>query len=93
MDLPVKYSGLSPKKKKQVREKYVELQGGKCCHCGQPLDKNPCSSVRCRKVDKTLFPPGFFRWPIHLHHSHETGLTIGAVHCYCNAVLWQYYGE
>lgn len=93
MNLPVKYKDLNPKEKKLVREKYVELQGGKCYHCGQPLDKNPCSSVRCLKVDKTLFPPGFFRWPVHLHHSHETGLTLGAVHCYCNAVLWQYHGE
>lgn len=93
MNLPVNYNDLNSKKKKLVREEYVRVQYGKCCHCGQPLDKNPCSSVRSLKVDKTLFPPGFFRWPIHLHHSHETGLTIGAVHCYCNAVLWQYYGE
>jgi hypothetical protein len=30
---------------------------------------------------------------VHLHHSHETGMTIGAVHARCNAVLWQYHGE
>jgi hypothetical protein len=28
-----------------------------------------------------------------LHHCHQTGLTIGAVHAKCNAVLWQYHGE
>lgn len=93
MELPVKYNSLNPKKKKLVREEYVRKQGGKCCHCGQDLTKKPCSSVRCLPVDETLFPPGFFKWPVHLHHSHDTGLTIGAVHCYCNAVLWQYHDE
>jgi hypothetical protein len=31
--------------------------------------------------------------PIHLQHDHDTGLTEGAVHAYCNAVLWQYEGR
>ena len=35
----------------------------------------------------------FFKWPVHLHHCHDTGMTTGAVHCYCNAVLWQYPGK
>ena len=40
-----------------------------------------------------LFPESFFKYPVHLHHSHDTGKTIGAVHAYCNAVLWEYYGQ
>jgi hypothetical protein len=44
-------------------------------------------------IDRELFPPGFFNYPVHLHHSHNSGLTIGAVHSYCNAVLWHYHGE
>jgi hypothetical protein len=31
--------------------------------------------------------------PVHLQHSHVTGLTEGAVHAFCNAVLWQYEGR
>ena len=44
-------------------------------------------------ITNSLFPPNFFKWPVHLHHSHDTGMTIGAVHARCNAVLWQYHGE
>jgi hypothetical protein len=40
-----------------------------------------------------LFPELFLKYPVHLHHSHVTGLTIGAVHAYCNAVLWVYHDE
>ncbi len=28
------------------------------------------------------------RWPTHLHHDHDTGLTIGAAHGACNIWLW-----
>lgn len=93
MKLPVNYDKLHWRERKKVREEYIKIQKGKCCHCGQPLDKNPCSSVRCLSINKSLFPKNFFKYPVHLHHNHDTGMTIGAVHCYCNAVLWQYYGE
>lgn len=43
-------------------------------------------------IDERLFPKGFFDHPVHLHHNHDTGLTIGAIHCYCNAISWQYHG-
>jgi hypothetical protein len=49
--------------------------------------------VMSKKINVDLFPPNFFKWPVHLHHDHRTGMTIGAVHCRCNAVLWQYHGE
>ena len=68
-------------------------QDGKCYYCGAPLDGPPAMKVKKMKVTKSLYPTGFFRWPVHLHHSHVTGMTIGAVHNYCNAVLWEHEGE
>lgn len=93
MKLPVKYNNLTPQNKKIVREKYIELQKGKCYHCGAPLDRPPHETARNRKVTPKLYPKGFFNNPIHLHHDRNTGMTLGAVHCHCNAVLWEYYGE
>jgi hypothetical protein len=93
MDLPVLYESLTIPERKLVREEYIRLQKGLCSYCGMLLSESPDASVACKSVDRSLFPPKFFDWPIHLHHSHDTGLTIGAVHCYCNAVLWQYDGE
>ena len=93
MKLPVNYDELHHKERRIVREEYVEQQDGRCCHCGEPLNGNPADAVANKQVDRTLFPPGFFRWPVHLHHDHNTGMTIGAVHNQCNAVLWQYYDE
>lgn len=91
--LPVNYTELTPAMRREVRERYIEVQGGNCCHCGEPLNGNARADVRQKKVTARLFPPTFFKWPVHLHHSHKTGMTIGAVHCYCNAVLWQHHGE
>jgi hypothetical protein len=93
MELPVNYNDIHFTERKKVREEYVKSQGGLCYHCGESLDGDPSGEVLALRVNKSLFPTGFFRWPVHLHHDHVTGMTIGAVHCYCNAVLWQYYGE
>lgn len=62
-------------------------------HCGTLLSRAADQIVLSKPIDVSLFPENFFRWPVHLHHSHKTGMTIGAVHAYCNAVLWQYHGE
>lgn len=93
MKLPVKYTSLDWKKKKVVREEYIKRQGGMCQHCGASLDSPPDDTNNNLVINKKLFPPNFFDYPIHLHHSHVTGLTIGAVHAKCNAILWQYHGE
>jgi hypothetical protein len=93
MTLPVNYEQLYPYERRIVREEYVRLQNGVCSHCGTPLDGPASEFVRGHKVKASLFPPNFFKWPVHLHHSHETGMTIGAIHNYCNAVLWQYHCE
>lgn len=67
-----------------MRERYAAEQGGKCWYCQEPLVGK--SKHEGRKVNWYRFPPNFLKYPVHLHHDHGTGLTIGAVHAYCNAV-------
>lgn len=93
MELPVDYTRLTPQERRFVRGEYVLRQEGKCSHCGQSLTEAAADNVMGKPINTRLFPPNFFKWPVHLHHCHNTGMTIGAVHCHCNAVLWQYYGE
>ena len=93
MELPVNYNGTHFSIRKLVREEYVRLQGGKCCHCNNDLTVNASQEMMSKKIKISLFPDSFFKWPVHLHHDRRTGLTIGAVHNQCNAVLWQYHGE
>ena len=93
MKLPTNYNKLTISDKKDVRKEYIKEQGGMCYFCGGLLDEQPPNHILDKPVVKSLFPPKFFDSPVHLHHNHETGMTIGAVHCYCNAVLWQYYNE
>jgi hypothetical protein len=91
--LPAYYEELTQHQRRMVREEYVRRQKGLCMHCYEPLGKEPAEFVRTRWIDLSLFPPGFLDHPIHLHHSHETGKTIGALHARCNAYLFQYKGE
>ena len=46
-----------------------------------------------KKIDWSYFPENFLNYPIHLQHNHNSGLTEGADHNYCNAVMWQYEGK
>jgi hypothetical protein len=93
MKLPVNYNELHYTERKNVREEYIRLQKEKCHYCGELLTENASDEVMWKRINKRLFPENFFKWPVHLHHDHNTGMTIGAVHCHCNAVLWQYHGE
>ena len=93
INLPVDYRKITQPERRLVRETYAKLQNGNCFHCGCDLSKNAPEKILSKPINKKLFPESFFNWPVHLHHDHKTGLTIGAVHNYCNAVLWQYYGE
>ncbi len=93
MKLPTDYNNLCSVQRRQVRTQYMVMQNNRCYHCGTLLAGPPAPDIEDKKVRKELFPPGFFNNPIHLHHSHDTGLTIGAVHAHCNAVLWEYHGE
>lgn len=93
MELPVNYHETHWIVRKRIREEYIKQQDNKCYHCHAKLSGEPSHEASHMRVNKNLFPPNFFKWPIHLHHNHDTGMTIGAVHSKCNAILWQYYGE
>jgi hypothetical protein len=93
MELPINYDNSHSTKRKKAREEYVKLQKGLCCHCGNPLNSKPPKSITSKKINWSFFPPNFRKYPVHLHHDHNTGMTIGAIHNYCNAYLWQYHGE
>ena len=90
MELPINYAKATQPERKLVREEYVRVQEGRCCYCNRLLTEDPPKELF---LDMSRFPPGFLRWPVHLHHDHNTDMTIGAVHGYCNGVLWQYHGE
>jgi len=93
MKLPVDYTESSPNVRRLVRMQYIEEQNHKCWHCHRSLFGPPAAEVRDKEVNKKLFPDTFFDHPIHLQHDHDTGMTEGAVHAWCNAVLWQYEGR
>ena len=90
---PINYASATWQERAEIRRQYVSEQDGKCYHCTAPLNEKPPASIANKRIDWRRFPPNFLRYPVHLHHSHETGMTIGAVHSRCNAVLWQYHGE
>lgn len=92
-NLPVEYGKLQWAEKRFVREQYTAEQHGACYECGAPLSGDPALYVEQKPVRKELYPTGFFRNPVHLHHDHGSGLTLGSVHAKCNAYLWDYKGE
>ena len=93
IDLPAHYPSLEQWQRRQVRGAYVREQKGLCYYCEDPLTGPPRKDIKQKNVNVDLFPSNFFDHPVHLHHDHTTGMTIGAVHCECNAVLWQYENE
>lgn len=88
--LPQHYPSLTQYERAQVRRQYVKEQGNTCYYCKGRLDQKPKTN---HTLDPSLFPKNFLDNPIHLHHCHQTGLTLGAVHAHCNGVLWEYHGE
>jgi hypothetical protein len=90
--IPANYTKLTPEQRRLVREEYVRLQKGCCAYCGGNLSKEPPEKIKSKDVNWLLFPPNFLKYPVHLHHRHDTGMTIGAVHALCNAVSWCYDG-
>jgi hypothetical protein len=92
-DLPVNYNELQRNEKRAVRLQYIKEQSNLCAHCEMALHEMPDYEVEMSDIDWSLFPRNFQEHPIHLHHDHKTGMTIGAVHMKCNAWLWQYKGE
>lgn len=92
---PQDYRKLTQPERRKLREAYVAEQDGKCFHCNGYLNAEPPAKIIGKPINWKRFPGGvqFLRYPVHLHHCHKTGMTIGAVHAYCNAFLWQYHGE
>ena len=91
MKLPVDYTKLSWQEKRQVREAYIVQQENLCFFCGKSLSKPAPKEITDKEIDWSFFPENFLKYPIHLQHNHETNKTEGAVHNYCNAVMWQYF--
>lgn len=91
--LPVNYNELHWSERKIVREQYIEEQNNMCYYCKCRLDEQAPEYITDQYIDWSLFPPNFLQYPIHLQHNHDTGLTEGAVHNYCNAIMWQYEGR
>ena len=89
--LPAMYGELTSFQRKAVREKYAREQNWLCFFCKASLFSKPIQKVQDAKINWDLFPPNFTQYPVHLQHSHETGLTEGAVHALCNAYWWQYH--
>ena len=89
-NLPVNYTQLKWSEKREVRNQYIKEQGGLCFYCKEPLSKPAPISITSKYINWKLFPSNFLKYPVHLHHCHKTLMTEGAVHNYCNAVMWQY---
>lgn len=88
--LPVDYTQLHFSERRLVRLQYIKEQNNKCFYCKEDLDKEAPEKITSKPINWKLFPEGFMKYPIHLQHCHKTGMTEGAVHNYCNAVMWQY---
>ena len=93
MKLPADYTKLTWQERKTVREQYIKDQDGDCFYCHEQLRLYPPSWVTERVIDWSKFPKNFLQHNIHLQHTHDTNMTEGAVHAYCNAVMWQYEGR
>lgn len=89
----VDYNDLTPSERRAMRELYIEHQNGKCFYCKEPLSSEPSPKIKDKSINWKKFPDNFLRYPVHLQHNHQTGMTEGAVHAYCNAVMWQYEGR
>lgn len=92
-DLPVNYDELQQHQRRAVRLQYMREQNMNCYYCKHNLRTDPPKYILKKKINWDLFPKNFLDNPVHLHHHHDTGMTIGAVHAFCNAALWQYHKE
>lgn len=94
LELPAMYDALTWYERREVREKYTIVQCNRCYYCKSELDMEAPQWLRDKyPLDPRRWGPEFLKHPIHLHHCHRSGLTLGATHAYCNAILAQYHGE
>ena len=90
---PQNYILLSRYKRKLLREEYIKEQDNKCYWCKEYIYSDPPRHILKLKINWKLFPDNFLENSIHLQHCHKTNMTEGAVHAYCNAVMWQYHNR
>ena len=88
--LDTDYHSLHYSKRRLLREQYILEQDNKCFYCKEDIRQPPPKRITDKTINWDLFPDNFLKYPVHLQHNHTTGLTEGAVHSYCNAVMWQY---
>lgn len=93
IELPANYRTLTREERRDVRNEYVKRQDGKCLYCKESLAEDPPKRILDKPIKWEYFPKGFLDYPVHLQHDHKTDMTEGAVHAYCNAVMWQYHGR
>lgn len=91
--LPMNYERATPLERRDARNAYVQMQNGKCWFCHELLVKQPPEKLTELEIDWSRFPEHFMAHPIHLQHDHQTGMTEGAVHAFCNAFLFDYLGR
>lgn len=92
-NLPVNYDELTRPQRREVREQYIHEQNYVCFYCGVDIYGPPRDDISNKSLNLRLFPHNFLDNPIHLQHDHNTNMTEGAVHAYCNGVMWQYDGR
>lgn len=85
------YRLMTRQQRRQVRLQLAKEQGNMCWYCKQPLSGPPSPDIDNYAFNKHLFPKGMFDFPVHLHHDHNSGICVGAVHAKCNAYMWQKY--
>ena len=90
---PQDYTLLNWQERQDLRWQYVRSQDDNCFYCDASLFDEPPDHILIKPINWRSFPENFRQYPIHLQHDHDTNMTEGAVHAYCNAVMWQYEGR
>jgi hypothetical protein len=88
---PQNYKSLHWTARKRLRNDYIADQNNECFYCGDDLNAEPSEELKDLPIDWSLFPENFLQYPVHLQHDHKTGMTEGAVHSLCNAIMWNYF--
>lgn len=87
------YSKMTPNDRRNLREQMARAQGDECWYCTAPLYMTPPVHIGNYKYNKRSFPPNMLKYPVHLHHDHETDICLGAVHAKCNVYMWEVEGK
>lgn len=86
LELPTKYSSLSGERLSAVKDAYICLQRERCWLCGDNLYELPKYIVDNPNYMGLCYNQLAEQTPLHLHHNHDTGLTLGVAHAECNII-------